>query len=151
MRLNLLTRFGMVPPLYKRHVDDTLARMPTIAYHCLPWQWMVYIRAWSLQWNFPIIKRYRKPTNTGLLSFSKPCRQTLQNRFIEDHVPSRLCTVIFDRSLHEECAKLRSIFSRLDYPIGLINSTIDMFIQNIATKSEKKTDDGNTIRIVLPF
>ena len=26
-----------------------------------------------------------------------------------------------------------------------------MFIQNIATKPGKKTDDGNTIRIVLPF
>jgi len=26
-----------------------------------------------------------------------------------------------------------------------------MFIQNIASKPEKKTDDGNTIRIVLPF
>ena len=51
----------------------------------------------------------------------------------------------------EECAKLRSIFSRLDYPIGLINSTIDMFTQNIATRPEKKTGNGNTIRIVLPF
>jgi len=28
---------------------------------------------------------------------------------------------------------------------------INMFIQNIATKPDKKTDDGNTIRIVLPF
>ena len=54
-------------------------------------------------------------------------------------------------AFNEECAKLRSIFSRLGYPIGLINSTIDMFIQNIATKPEKKTDDSNTIRIVLPF
>ena len=26
-----------------------------------------------------------------------------------------------------------------------------MFIQNIATKPERKTDDGNTIRIVLSF
>ena len=26
-----------------------------------------------------------------------------------------------------------------------------MFIQNITTKPERKTDDGNTIRIVLPF
>ena len=26
-----------------------------------------------------------------------------------------------------------------------------MFIQNIATKPEKKTDDGNTISLVLPF
>ena len=49
----------------------------------------------------------------------------------------------------EECAKLRSIFSRLDYPIGLVNSTItDMFI---LSNPEKKIDDGNTIRIVLPF
>ena len=54
-------------------------------------------------------------------------------------------------TFNEECAKLRSIFSRLDYQIGLINSTIDMFIQNIATKPEKKIDDGNTIRLVLPF
>ena len=46
---------------------------------------------------------------------------------------------------------MRSIFFRLDYPIGLINSTINMFIQNIVTKPEKKTDDGNTIRIVFPF
>ena len=44
-----------------------------------------------------------------------------------------------------------SIFCRLDYPIGLINSTVNMFIHSITTKPEKKTDDGNTIRIVLPF
>ena len=51
----------------------------------------------------------------------------------------------------EECAKLSSIFCRLDYPIGLINSIVNMFIHSITTKPEKKTDDGNTIRIVLPF
>jgi len=54
-------------------------------------------------------------------------------------------------AFNEEYSKLHSIFSRLYYPIGLINSIIDMFIQNIATKPEKKTDDGNTIRLVLPF
>ena len=51
-------------------------------------------------------------------------------------------------AFNEECAKLRSIFSRLDYLIGLVNSTINMFI---LSKPEKKIDDGNTIRIVLPF
>ena len=51
-------------------------------------------------------------------------------------------------AFNEECAKLRSIFSGLDYPIGLINSTLNMFI---LSKPEKKIDDGNTIRIVLPF
>ena len=51
-------------------------------------------------------------------------------------------------AFNEECAKLRSIFSRLDYPIGLVNSTINMFT---LSKPEKKIDDGNIIRIVLPF
>ena len=51
-------------------------------------------------------------------------------------------------AFNEGCAKLRSIFSRLDDPIGLVNSTINMFI---LSKPEKKIDDGNTIRIVLPF
>ena len=32
-----------------------------------------------------------------------------------------------------------------------MNFTVNMFIQNITTKPEKKTDDGNTIRIVLSF
>ena len=30
-------------------------------------------------------------------------------------------------AFNEECAKLRSIFSRLNYPIGLVNSTINMW------------------------
>ena len=81
----------------------------------------------------------------------------------QSHVDKRYKTDLLKTMLHhayalssttaafnEECDKLRSIFSRLDYPIGLINSTIDMFIQNITTKPEKKTDDGNTIT-VLPF
>ena len=54
-------------------------------------------------------------------------------------------------AFNEECAELCSFFCRLDYPIDLIDSTVNMFIQNIATKLEKKTDDGNTIRTVLPF
>jgi len=53
-------------------------------------------------------------------------------------------------AFNEEYANLRSIFSQFDYQIGLINSTINMFIQNIATKPEKKTD-VNAIRIVLSF
>ena len=82
----------------------------------------------------------------------------------QSHVDKRYKTGLLKTMLHRayalsstteafngECAKFRSIFSRLDYPIGLINSTINMFIQNIVTKPEKKTDDGNTVRIVLPF
>ena len=55
-------------------------------------------------------------------------------------------------AFNEQWAKLRSIFSRIDYPIiSLMNSTINMSIQNTATRPEKKTGDLNTIRIVLPF
>ena len=93
---------------------------------------------------------YRKPTNTGLLLHFQS--------HVDKHYKTGLLKTLLHRThalsstteaFHEECTKLRSIFSRLDYPIGLINSTIDMFIQNIATKPGKKTDDGNTIRIVL--
>ena len=52
-------------------------------------------------------------------------------------------------AFNEECAKLRSIFFRLDHPIGLVNSTINMFI---LSKPEKKIDGlQSAIRIVLPF
>ena len=37
---------------------------------------------------------------------------------------------------------------QLDYPIGLVNCTISMFI---LSKPEKKINDGNKIRIVLPI
>ena len=79
----------------------------------------------------------------------------------QSHVHKRYKTGLFKTMLHrahalsstteafnEDRAKLRSIFSRLDYPIGLVNSTINMFI---LSKPEKKIDDGNTIRIFLPF
>ena len=52
-----------------------------------------------------------------------------------------------------ECVKLRSIFSRLDYPGGLIDSAINNFIFRNASAgtAERNTDDINTERISLPF
>ena len=167
-----LTRDGMIPSLYKRYVDDTLARMPN---NVAAAEFLTTLNGLHPSLKFTmelpsdnmipfigieIIKNgteletrvYRKPTNTGLLLH------------FQSHVDKRYKTGLLKTMLHrayalsstteafnEECDKLRSIFSRLDYPIGLINSTIDVFIQSITTKPEKKTDDGNTIRIVLPF
>ena len=89
---------------------------------------------------------------------SKKLEQDLKPKEIKPSIVNRQCVVYKFACAHalsstteafnEECAKLRSIFSRLDYPIGLVNSTINMFI---LSKPEKKIDDGNTIRIVLPF
>ncbi|XP_068705148.1 uncharacterized protein [Montipora foliosa] len=164
-----LARDGMVPSLYKRYVDDTLARMPNTDAAA---DFLATLNGLHPSLKFTmelpsentipfigiqIIKNgteletrvYRKPTNTGLLLH------------FQSHVDKRYKTGLLKTMLHrahapsstteafnEECAKLRSIFSRLDYPIGLVNSTINMFI---LSKPEKKIDDVNTIRIVLPF
>jgi len=50
-----------------------------------------------------------------------------------------------------ECAKLRSIFSHLDYPMSLINSAINNFLfrNSSADKAERNNDSG-TVRISLP-
>ena len=95
---------------------------------------------------------YRKPTNTGLLlHFQSHVDKRYKIGLLKAMLHRAYALSSTTEAFNEECAKLRSLFSRLDYPIGLINSTIDMFIKNIATKPEKKTDDGNTIRLVLPF
>ncbi|XP_068756963.1 uncharacterized protein [Montipora capricornis] len=164
-----LARDGMVPSLYKRYIDDTLARMPNTDAAA---DFLATLNGLHPSLKFTmelpsentipfigiqIIKNgteletrvYRKPTNTGLLFH------------FQSHVDKRYKTGLLKTMLHrvhalsstteafnEECAKLRSIFSRLDYPIGLVNSTINMFI---LSKPEKKIDDGNAIRIVLPL
>ena len=164
-----LARDGMVPSLYKRYVDDTLARMPNtdaaadfLATLNGLHPSLKFIMELPSENTIPFIgiqiikngteletRVYRKPTNTGLLLH------------FQSHVDKRYKTGLLKTMLHrahalsstteafnEECAKLPSIFSRLDYPIGLVNSTINMFI---LSKPEKKIDDVNTIRIVLPF
>ena len=162
----------MVPSLYNRYYDDTLARMPsTIAaadflttlngLHPnlkfrveLPTDNMIPFIGIEIIKNGTELETcvYRKTTNTSLLLH------------FHSHVDKRYKTSLLKTMLHcahalsstteafiEECAKLCSIFCRLYYPIGLTNSTINMFIQNIATKPEKKTDEGNMIRLVLPL
>ena len=60
------------------------------------------------------------------------------------------CTTL---AFHTECDKLRSVFSRLDYPVGLINSSIDNFIIHIASeiRALSNTNDSGTVKISLPF
>ena len=51
------------------------------------------------------------------------------------------------------CAKLRSIFSCLDYPMSVIDSAIKkfLFLNSSADKAERNNDDSSTVRISLPF
>jgi len=56
-------------------------------------------------------------------------------------------------AFNEECAKLRSIFSRLDYPRSLIDSVICNFDSRKPSVSiaERNADESNLVRINLPF
>ena len=57
------------------------------------------------------------------------------------------------KAFNAECVKLRSIFSRLDYPMGLINSAIinSSYRNASAGIAEKNTNKSSTVRISLPF
>ena len=57
------------------------------------------------------------------------------------------------KDLKEECVKLRSIFSSLDYPRSLIDSVISNFESRNLSASirERITDKSNIVRISLPF
>lgn len=55
-------------------------------------------------------------------------------------------------AFNSECDKLRSIFSRLDYPRVLIDSIISNFLRNISEQVvEEKIESSCKIRISLPF
>jgi len=55
-------------------------------------------------------------------------------------------------AFNQECTRLRSIFTRLDYPITTINSTINKFIQNLSSGvHERQVEDGRVLRVSLPF
>ena len=168
-----LARDGTVPSLYKGYVGDTLARMPNTDTAAADFLTTLNGLHPSLKFTMElpadnmipfigieIIKNgteletrvYRKPTNTGLLlHFQSHVDKRYKIGLLKTMLHRAYALSSTTEAFNEECAKLRSIFSRLDYPIGLINSATYMFIQNIATKPEKKTDDRNTIRLVLPF
>ena len=56
-------------------------------------------------------------------------------------------------AFNDKCAKLRSIFSCLDYLSSLIDSVISNFdSQNPSVSiAERKSDESNIVRISLPF
>ena len=54
-------------------------------------------------------------------------------------------------AFNTEWAKLCSIFSRLDYPMSLIDSAINNFLsQNSLANKAVRNDDSSTVRISLP-
>ena len=67
----------------------------------------------------------------------------------KDNVTSRYALSSTTEAFNEECVKLRSIFSRLDYPWSLIDSVISNFVSrkpSVGT-AERNADESNIVRI----
>ena len=96
---------------------------------------------------------YRKPTNTGLLLHfqshtDKRYKDCLLKTMIHRAYAQSSTTEAFD----QECTRLRSIFTRLDYPFTMINSIITKIIQSLSFGTrEKNKEDSSVVRVILPF
>ena len=100
---------------------------------------------------------YVKPTNTGLLLHYKS--------HVDDRYKRGLLKTLLDRAFRlssnwsyfsEECDRLKIVFSRLDYPDKLVNSTITRFIADKASDQPTSrlptaTNMQDPVRLVLPF
>ena len=133
-----LARDGMVPSLYKRYVDDTLARMPntdaaadflTTLNGLHPS--LKYTMELPADNRIPFIgieiikngteletRVYRKPTSTGLLlHFQSHVDKRYKTGSLKTLLHRAHALSSTTEAFHEECTKLHSIFSRLDYPV----------------------------------
>ncbi|XP_078358572.1 uncharacterized protein LOC144643247 [Oculina patagonica] len=171
-----LDREGKMPSYYRRYVDDTLTIMPNKASannfletlnqchsslkftmeiendHMLPFLGTQLLN----KSNHVATKVYVKPTNSGLLLHYKS--------HVDDRYKRGLLKTMLDRAFRlssnwtyfsEECDRLKLLFSRLEYPDELINSTITRFIAIKASEQPVPSPtDNNTpepVRVVLPF
>ena len=149
-----LEREGKMPTYYRRYVDDTFTIMP----HKLSADnFLVTLNNCHSSVKFTLeidndgmlpflgtqllnkstqiqTKIYVKPTNTGLLLHYK--------RHVDDRYKRGLLKIMLDRAFRlssnwsyfsEECDRLKMVFSRLDYPDSLVNSTITRFIGDKAS------------------
>ena len=167
---------GKLPPYYRRFVDDTLTVMPDITAatdfldtlnHAHPTvkftmeiekDGMLPFLGTQLLNRAPQIETrvYVKPTNTGFLLH------------YQSHVDNRykrsLLTTMLDRAHRlssswtyflDECERLRSVFSRLKYPLHLINSTINTFINSRVsdqpTPQASPVMENDVTRVIIPF
>ena len=102
-------------------------------------------------------KIYVKPTNTGLLLHYKS--------HVDDRYKRGLLKTVLDRAFRlssnwfyftDECARLKIVFSRLDYRDELVNSTITRFIADKASDQPTSrllaaTNGQDPVRLLLPF
>ena len=96
---------------------------------------------------------YRKSTNTGLLlHFNSHTDKRYKDSLLKTMLHRAYALSSTTEAFNEECAKLRSIFSHLNYPLSLIDSVISNFDSRKAVSiAEINVDESNIVRINLPF
>ena len=166
-----LANQNKMPTFYKRYVDDTLSIMPdaqaafflstlneihpSISFKMeldkngkLPFLGMEIIR------NITRLDRkvYRKPTDTGLLrhyhshvdmKYKHSLLKTMLNRGFKLSSNWKL--------FHQECERLKEIFTRLYYPEPLIQNTIRVFIEMKVTGSTRPPQQTGEIPVRIPL
>ena len=97
---------------------------------------------------------YRKPTNTGLLPhFQSHTDKRYKNCLLKTMI-HRTYTLssTTEASFNQECTRLHFIFTWLDYPLAMINSTITKTIQSFLFRTrEESKEDSSVVRVSLPF
>ena len=169
-----LTRDGFMPQLYKRYVDDPLARMPSAD---IVTEFLSTLNGLHPSLTFTmelpvdnkipfigieIVKNgtkletqvYRKPTNTGLLlHFQSHTDKRYKDSLLKTMIHRAYALSSTTEAFNTECTKLRFIFSHLDYPMSLIDSAINNFLfrNSSANKTVRNNDDSSRVRISLPL
>ena len=144
----ILTRDDLIPHLYKRYVDDTLARMPSTAaavvfpitlysLHSSLTYTMELLTVDKISFYFLLNLRLKFTKNQQTLIFSLPINP-IETFFKDNDTPSAHALSSTTEAFNEECVKLRSILSRLDYLKGPIDSAINNFILQMLRQAQQK-------------
>ena len=170
-----LQQDGLLPPFYRRYVDDTLTIMPDrvtadhflrTLNHCH--SSVKFTMVTEHDGSLPFLgvellnraprienKVYIKPTNTGLLLHYQS--------HVDDRYKRSLINTMLDRAyrlssdwshFHEECDRLREVSSKLKYPQHLIDTAIKKVIDTKVSDPQpypSSQEKANTVRVILPF
>ncbi|XP_068684490.1 uncharacterized protein [Montipora foliosa] len=117
-----------MPAFYKRYVDDTLSAMPDV----------------EAAIDFLTTLNNSHPS----IDFTMELEENGRLPFLGMNLSSTW------KTFHEECERLKEIFSRLCYPEDHVQSTIRLFVDSqVSEESRTHVDEkrGDPIRVVLPF
>ncbi|XP_068696806.1 uncharacterized protein [Montipora foliosa] len=150
-----LDRNNKLPSFYKRYVDDTLATMPNTQgataflatlNECHP----------AIQFTMEIAENNKLPFLGLLLHYQSHVDQRYKRSLLNTMLNRAYRLSSTKESFTKECQHLKRMFTKLKYPVKLINSAIAGYTSfTIQSRHEIPTEtDAATpkpVRITLPF